>query len=463
MSFDIVRPSLFEATVKGVIPANEVEVRVVKTLKKLSREVNLRGFRKGKVPTSVIEKRFWDEIRPDLESEFVNETYEAANAQEALVILMEPSLDIKPIVRGEDFTFELKLYVRPKIDVQGLDALIHKPEPIVVTDEDVEKAVSETREQFASRDAVEQPAGPGLFATIDATLKKDDGTDYLGPIEAYTVELGQNSIAAGFDEQLEGMSAGDEKEFTLSLEHGDHKHDIVCKAKVSAVLRKTLPEVDATFLEKLGFENEDDWRADARTKLVEEAESMARNATREKLMEQLVEGNPMEVPEILIEKHAEATRGRFRQEMLQMGQPEETLDASLEEMAPRFVEEAANVLRRQVLLESLVIDFEAEAEDEEVQERFRDIAERTGMNIARIRSLYDNPERVDQLKGQIRSDKVLDRLLEMALENHAKADAIPEAKPEPATDEPAAEEAVSQEAGTETSDDVAEASEDEDK
>ena len=223
MSFEIESPSLFERVIRATIPASDIETRIQKMAKKLSREVNLRGFRKGKIPTNVIVRRFWDHMQADIQADVVNSVYEEIDREQPLTILTEPELEAEPLERGKDFSFKLELMIRPRIDVAGLDSLRHKPSPTIGSDEDVDGDGKLLREQSAENTEVDQAAGPGLFAEVDATLKQGDqklafevrqggvrvvGGEKIIEAKKITVDFKTFSITAGGRGQLNLLRGG---------------------------------------------------------------------------------------------------------------------------------------------------------------------------------------------------------------------------------------------------------------
>jgi len=420
MSYTIERPSLFERTIQGVVSAADADKRLRAVVQKLSREVVIRGFRPGKVPPAEIEKRFWENISADVQSELINDVMTEVEKEEKMTILLDPELDSQPLVKGQDFAFTLHLWIRPRIEVAGLDDLSVKLDPIVVTDEDVETTVRKTREQHAEKEDVDLPVDVGLLAEVDATVKQGD-QDYLGPVEHFVVEVGQDLIAKGFDEKIVGMKTGEIRDFKLSVEHGEHTHELDCHVTVHKVQRRILPAIDAAFLEKVGFDTEDEFRADVREKMAGEAETLRRSTLKQELLQKIQDQNPLDVPEPILLRHVELALDRFRREMQMYGQPAADVDAQAAGLNDRFREEAGQVVRRQAVIDSLVRKWDLDVHDTDLQEHYRAMAERTGMNIARIRALYDDEERQSSLKGQLLNEKVLDRLLELAVENQARA------------------------------------------
>ncbi len=423
MSYTIERPSQFERAIQGLVPAADVDARLRAVVQKLSREVTIRGFRPGKVPSSEIEKRFWDHISADVQSELINDVMTDVEKEEKMTILLDPELDAQPLARGKDFAFSLHLWIRPRIDVKGLDELQIKLEPIVVTDDDVETTVRKTREQHAEKEDVDLPVDVGLLAEVDATVKQGD-QDYLGPVEKFVVEVGQDLIAKGFDEKIVGMKAGEIRDFKLTVAHGEHEHELDCHVTVHKVQRRILPELDAAFFDKVGFETEDEFRADVREKLTAEADTLRRGNLKQELLQKIQDQNPLEVPEPVLARHVELALERFRREMQMYGQPTDDIENQASGLHERFRDEAGQVVRRQAVVDSLVRLWDLDVGDSDLQEHYRAMAERTGMNIARIRALYDDEDRQGSLKSQLLNEKVLERLLDLAVENQARAASV---------------------------------------
>ena len=424
MSYTIERPSLFERTIQGTVAAADVDKHLRAVVQKLSREVSIRGYRPGKVPASEIEKRFWDHISTDVQTELINDVMTEVEKEEKMTILLDPELDAQPLAKGTDFAFNLHLWIRPQIDVAGLDDLKARLDPITVTDDDVETTVQKTREQHAEKEDVDLPVDMGLLAEVDATVKLGD-QDYLGPVEKFVVEVGQDLIAKGFDAKIVGMKTGDVRDFDLTVEHGEHSHDLKCHVTVHKVQRRILPAIDAAFLEKVGFETEDEFRADVREKLGAEAETLRRTNLKQELLQKVQDANPIEVPDVVVQRHVELAIERFRREMQMYGQPAEDVEGQVGGLHDRFRDEAVTVVRRQAVIDSLVRRWELDVVDADLQEHYRSMAERTGMNVARIRALYDDEERQASLKSQLLNEKVQDRLLDLAVENQARAAATP--------------------------------------
>jgi trigger factor len=434
MSFEIERPSLFERVVKADIPAEEVLSSIQAQVRELAQGIVVPGFRKGHVPTGLVEKRYWEAIVQEVENALVGQVLSQAEELNSLTILSEPSVERGNIAKGQPYSFTVHLFVRPDLEVKGLYTLKEKLEPFSITDDDVAHRLEETREQHAQREEAAQPAGTGLLVDISGTVKEGE-SDYFPPFTNATIELGKGSVLPGFDEQLEGMSAGECRDFQVTKADGDHSHTFACHVTLNKVLRKIKPALDDEFAQKQGYENLEHLKSETRTQMEEQADRLRRRLVQERLMAQLLEANPLDIPEALLQDRMAHIEARVRREMASQGGSDQDVDQAIASHQERIRKETVETLRKEVILSSLARQLNVEVGDEDVDGTFSRMAEETGMNVSRIRSLYDE-EHLARLKLDLRDDKVRERLLDIALDNLMANQAGASAQPEADKTEP---------------------------
>lgn len=295
-------------------------------LTKLSKDVKVPGFRKGKVPASVVAKsvdpnRLQEQILDDAVSKAVAEAF----LSEKLQALDRPAVEIKKFVPGESVEFTAEVEVLPKITLGDYKKLKAEPAKVSVTAKEIDEIITRMREGFSEKQAVEREAKMGDETIIDFVGKKDDVAFDGGTGVGYALTLGSNSFIPGFEEGIVGKKAGETFDLPLSFPDDYHVADlkgqnVVFTTTLKEVKEVVLPEVNDEFAAKSGpFTSVDELKADIKRELTAQKEREAADKTKDDLVAQLIEVSKIPTPQILIDDQKRSIEQDFERNLMYQG------------------------------------------------------------------------------------------------------------------------------------------------
>lgn len=410
--------------------AQRLEVRVQaervgkafdRAYRELARQVRVKGFRPGKTPRAVLERLYGASVAEQLESSLIRETLPDAIEQTALTPVTAPDIDAQPPRPGEDYTYVARVEVAPEIALPDLSGLSAKRSRVEVLDADVERELEQLRQRQAP--VVEEPEGTeaatGHALNIDFVGRIDGEPFEGGSGRDVELELGSGRFIAGFEDQLVGVRADQDREVRVTFPEDYANRDLagreaVFEVHVAAVKRRQLAEFDDEFAKDLGeFSTLEDLRARIRSDLHAMREKAARAELRRTLMDSLVERTPFEVPAGLVEQQLERQLGAAAERM-QGAAPEEALRAQLERWREEWRPAAERESRERLLLEAVVKQQQIAAEPEEIEARVQQIAEQEGIDAERLRKTLGEESAQALVREQLLVDKALDFLASIA-------------------------------------------------
>ncbi|WP_372610877.1 trigger factor [Halomonas sp.] len=416
MQVSVDTTSQIERRITVQVPAEEIDEAVASRLKDAAKNVRMDGFRKGRVPMSVIRQRYGHDVRNEVVGEVMRERYVRAITDESLNPAGYPQIEATVNESGKDLEFTATLEIYPEIDLQGIEGTEVERPVVDVSDADVDEMVETLRKQNASWEEVDRAAEDGDQVTLDFQGFLGDEPFEGGSAEDHKLVLGSNSFIPGFEPQLVGARAGDEKAIEVTFPDDYQAENLAgqeasFKVKVHGVEAQALPEVDADFVTKFGVEDGDldRFRDEVRKNMVRESSQAVDNQVKQQVLEALKKANDIPVPRSLVQQE---TDGLKRQAAQQFGLGED-FDAS---QLPNelFEEQAKGRVQVGLLLAEVIKSNELDASDEEIRAEVEELAQQ-----------YQEPEQVveyymgnDQLKTQVKSaileEKGVDKLLEQA-------------------------------------------------
>jgi trigger factor len=402
------------------VPPAEVQQRLDGKARQLGRELKLPGFRRGKVPAPLVIQRVGREaVLDQAVRDSLSRWYVEAIATAGLVTVGDPKLDLSDLPgEGEALEFSIEIGVLPKAELgewQGVEAPRREP---VAEDEQIDREVDAMRERLARLETAERAAAQGDFVVIDylgsLRVGYDDG-ERLEPFEGgegrdQLVELGGGNLIPGFEEQLVGASAGDEREVALTFP-ADYPaeqladRDAVFAVTVKEVKRKELPPVDDDLAIDAGFDSIEQLREDIRTRLLQADEARAEAEFREAALDAAVAGATVPVTPALVEArakemwermlHSLSHRGISREAYLQIaGRPESEILADMSA-------DAETALRREAVLTAIVVAEQIEPSEEQLLEAIAPVAEREEAEPAKLLEDLRSAGRLDELREDL--------------------------------------------------------------
>jgi trigger factor len=416
MQVSVDTTSQIERRITVQVPAAEIDEAVAARLKDAAKNVRMDGFRKGKVPMSVIRKRYGRDVRNEVVGEVMRERYVRAVSENALNPAGYPQIEATVNESGKDLEFTATLEVYPQVELASIEGTEVERPVVEVTEADVDEMIETLRKQNADWEEVDRAAEEGDQVTLDFQGFLGDEPFEGGSAEGHQLVLGSGNFIPGFEEQLVGARAGEEKELKVTFPEDYQAENLAgqeatFKVKVHTVKGQALPEVDEAFVTKFGVEDGDlaRFREEVGKNMTREAKQAVDNRVKQQVLEALKKANDIPVPQSLVQQE---TDGLKRQAAQQFGLGEDFDVSQLPDEL--FAEQAKGRVQVGLLLAEVIKSHELEASDDEIRAKVEELAQQ-----------YQEPEQVveyymgnDQMKTQVKSaileEKAVDRLLEQA-------------------------------------------------
>jgi trigger factor len=394
------------------VPWPDVEKAIEGSYNELGRTAKVRGFRPGKVPRNVLKQLFGARVRQEVLNNLVESGLGKAVQTHQLAVVAVPPLETTPqLKQGEPLTFTAKVEVRPKIDQVDIDGIALTRPSAQVTDEQVDAALEQLRNQHAEIVAVDppRPANDTDILTCDykVSIEGADRPDLAA--NARQIDLG-GQLLPELKAGLLGKSAGDKANVEVKFPEGQGEFagkPGVFEIEVKEVKHKVLPTLDDEFAKDVDAASLAELRQKTRDRLEANAKEEAEGNLREALVDKVLEKNPVEVPPSLVTQQQQAMLQEFVRMVRMTGQP---LD---NEAFENIKQDAEKRVRAALVLGALARLKEIRVEASDVDKRLDEMAQRTGKHVAKLRAELQGEQR-ELLESQILEEKLLEYLLGQA-------------------------------------------------
>ena len=418
--------------VEAEVPAEEVQRRLAEAAGRLGRDLRMPGFRKGKVPAPVVIQRIGREaVLDEAVRGSLGRWYVDAIDAAGIHPVGEPEVDLGDLpAEGQPLTFSIEIGVRPTAQLGDISKIeVPRREP-AVDDEKVDEQIERLRQQLGRLETAERPAENGDYVVIDfkGSIEGEDGErDYFAGGEGrdHLLELGSGQFIPGFEEQLVGLGAGDEKvvEVTFPEDYTSAPHlagrPAQFEVTVSEVKAKQLPELDDDFAtEAGGFDTLAELREDIANRMRETEERQIEAEFREAALDAVVEKATVVVPPSLVEArarelweqmlHSLSHRGISKEAYLRIAQKSE--DELLDEARP----DAEQALRREAVLTAFIEAENIEPSDGDILDALQESAMQQGTKPEKLRKRLEQTGRLDELKEDLAQRRAVELLAERA-------------------------------------------------
>ncbi|MGN7612025.1 trigger factor [Magnetococcales bacterium HHB-1] len=412
----------FDRIVEITIPADRVTKMLDQELKRLAGNVRMPGFRPGKVPARLIEKRYRDHLNSDIGEKLVRETFADALATEKLRPVATPEITQPGTVRrGKPYSYRAALQIFPTIAPQGYRDLTLTRKTAEVKQDDVDRVLLKVRESFAeyeNREAYGAENGDRILMDFAGTV---DGEAFEGgTAEDHLLDLGAGKFIPGFEEQLVGIQANEEKDVQVTFPEDYHEDklagkDAVFKCKIKEVRQRKLPPVDDALAEKQGIEEggadamiERIWSA-----LKDTSEEESKRQIKQQILQGLLDANKMELPSQLVDLElADLIKGQ-KDEFRSHGYDPDKLEISDDVWRERLGDKAHERVILGLLMGSITKEEEIAVEDSDVDDYINMLEQKSGNASSEVREwLKSDPGRMDNIKATVLEQKVIDWLIE---------------------------------------------------
>jgi len=382
----------------------------------LARRAQVRGFRRGKVPRSILEKLYGASLAEDMERALVAESLADALEQAELKPVSEPTIDATPPVPDAPFRYTAEIETLPEIELAQVKGLAAKRPRVEVEESEIIQELDTLRHRHSPivEEPPDTPVARGHIVHVDFTGTVDGEPFEGGSGEDVAVEIGSGRFE-DFEDALVGATAGERREVRVTFpeSHGDPRlagKEAVFDTRVRDVRRRELPEIDDEFAKDVGdFDSLGALRERIREELTSMRERQADTVLTQSLLESLRERNPIEVPASMAER-ALAQRLSQAHRRLEGQVPEQALHAQLDAWREEWRSAAERDVHVSLLLDQVAREQGIEVEDAEVDARIEELAREQGMEAPRLRKAYREANLLGSLRGELRERKALDFL-----------------------------------------------------
>jgi trigger factor len=406
---------------------DELEPYVDSTVRKLSREVRIPGFRPGKAPRKVLEARLGTKaLRREAIEEALESYYRQALLDNGIDAIAPPSVDISEGEEGGDITVDAVIQTRPVVTVEGFDSLEIEVPAFRIGDDDVSESLRNLQEQFGTLKDVDRPIEDGDQVTIDLRVAVDGEVDEAASFEDLSIRVGRRQI----DERIESNLLGSRSGETMDVAFSDDPEGLVRSITVKSVKEIELPEPTDDFAaEASEFSTIEELRTDIQTRLSTMRLAMAKNTYRQEVIDKLVElVQPNEVPDPLLSAQVENDLHQFGHQLESQGL---TLRRYLEltgQSEPQLLNTVYSGARRSVLLDlalrAIALDRSYEISEEEIDERVEKIVESQPGQAQALREYYQAGENRLALRVDILKQRAFNEVLKTVVIRDTKGEAV---------------------------------------
>jgi trigger factor len=403
------------------VPFEELKPSLDAAYKKIAQQINVPGFRRGKVPPMVIDRQVG---RAAVLDEAINEALpklyvEALQANE-LEPLAQPEIDITKFEDNQTLEFTAEVDVRPEVELPDYSGLAVTVDDVTVSDQDVEEQVQNLRERFASLSEVERAAADGDFVVMDLVAKKDGEVVEGAEATGLSYQVGKGGMLDGLDEALTGLSAGDETTFTSQLVGGDQLgEDVDVEVKVTSVKEQELPELDDDFAQTASeFDTVAELTEDVRTRLTRGKRLEQAAAARDAVLEKLLDLVDVPLPETVVESELTARKEQITQQLTMAGMTMEAYLDSEEQTVDEFEADLEKRVRdavaAQFVLDQVAKTEEIGVNEGELQEHLMRRAQQSGQNPQEFIQHMLEHNHIPEMVSEVVRGKALATIVESA-------------------------------------------------
>ncbi|BAL61568.1 cell division trigger factor [Melissococcus plutonius DAT561] len=408
------------------IERSEIEKGLTQAFNKVKKNLNVPGFRKGKVSRQVFNRMYGEEVLyEDALNAVLPEIYENAVKEAKIEPVSQPKIDVESMKKDEDWVITATVTVKPEVKLVDYKGLKIAKQDREITDQDIEDRLKREQENQAELVIKEdEPAESGNTVVIDFEGFLDGKEFEGGKGENYSLELGSNSFIPGFEDQLIGKSAGDHVDVNVTFPEDYQAKDLAgkeanFKVVVHEVKVKEVPELDDEFAKDIddSVDNLAELKEKYRKELKEAKETSADEAKNEEAIHKAVENAEIvELPEVMVHEEINRSMDEFLNNMKRQGIEPDTYykltNTTEEDLRKQFEEDAETRVKTNLVIEAIAAQEKIEIPKEEIDGEIKDLSEQYNMPEEQVRSMLTE----DMLKHDIRMKKAVDAITETAVE-----------------------------------------------
>ncbi len=415
------------------IEAGEVGKRIDEAYRELGKDVRLPGFRPGKVPRKILERRFGNQVMEDVTRRLVNETLPKAVEETDTFPLTMPLIENEILKVGQNFKYSAVMEVRPQFELPDCMGLEGEKEIYSVSDEDVDAQLEEIRKSHGRLSSIEVERGikEEDFAVIEYE-GFEDGRALEGiRNSSFLVKVGGNDFHPDFEKALVGLKKGDTSEFVVNFEDDYFQSKlagkgVTFKVRVTDIKEMRLPELNDAFATDLGtdFQDLNDLKEKIKEELIKREEKRVDRELKMRLLKKISDGTDFELPESLVASELEAAIENIRHNLMRSGSSMEKAGLKEDKIREDLRPASAKRVKDMLILGEIARKNHISVNELELSSGFKELALRTGQEPEALRRYYETNNLVESFRQQLLEEKTLNYIVKGAKITEVEADMI---------------------------------------
>lgn len=413
-----------EGLLKVTVPAEKVNKALDQAFKKVVKQINVPGFRKGKVPRPIFEQRFGVEaLYQDAVDILLPEAYGEAIEETKINPVAQPEINVTQIEKGKDFEFEATVTVEPEVKLGDYKGLEIEKQDSELTDQDLQDEIDHSLGHLADMVVKENGAvEEGDTVNIDFDGYVDGEQFEGGQADGYDLEIGSGSFIPGFEDQLVGVKTGEEKDVVVTFPEEYHAEELAgkeatFKTKVNEIKYKEVPELTDEIANELDSDanSVDEYKENLRKRLSEQKAQDAENVEKEEAINKATENTTIDIPQAMIDTELDRMVQEFGQRIQQQGLDLQTYfqisgqDES--QLREQMKDDAEQRVKTNLTLSAIADEENIEVTDEDIDKELEKMSSQFNISVEDIKQTLGN---TDIIKNDVRIQKVIDLLRDNA-------------------------------------------------
>lgn len=396
------------------VPEERVQDMLDTEYRDLKKTVQIKGFRKGKVPLNIIRSYFKDKVQADTARKIIEETLQPGLDENKIIPVSVLSIDPEEIQSGKPFKYTAEIEVPPPLDVEGFKGLKLKKYVREVDEKQVDERIQSLRERNARLAPVPESRGvaQGDHLVVDIKAEADGETIPALTVSDYHLEMGRNFYLPDFDKNLEGAKVEENKSIELDLPEDFPRKNLAGKSvsfdiTVKEAKERILPEVDDDFAKDLGeFETVEALKEEIRKDLKQLADNRSKKETEEQIIDALLGANSFELPGTMVENQVDNLLNQTIQNLVAHGLDPRKLPAPSEAQRNQVRPSAERIVKTGLMLKSIAEKEGLEVSEEELQAGIAERAEQIGMSADYLKDQLEANKMTEELRASLLQEKV---------------------------------------------------------
>ena len=408
--------STLERKMTIAVPAERVETQVEQRLNEAARTVQLKGFRKGKVPVKVVKERYGSSVRQEVLGEVMSQSYYEALGQHKVRPASQPRIEAKKVQAGDDLEFVATFEVYPEVQLGDFSAIAVERKVADISDTDIDKMIETLRKQRQTWQEVDRAAADGDQLLIDFTGKLDGQPFEGGSATGNRLVLGSNRMIEGFEAGLVGAAKDQERVLALSFPANYHNQELAGKpveftVQINKVSAPVLPELTAEFFASFDVKqgSETEFRTEVKANLAREMKNAVRNSVKNQVVSELLKLHSVELPKSLVASEINVLR---QQAVQQYGGGQRVDENALP--AELFREQAQRRVSLGLIMNEVIQQHQLKADPAAVRKLIEEMAESYEQPQEVVKWYYSNKEQLAQIEAMALEEAVIDHILSNA-------------------------------------------------